>query len=90
MQNGLKANDLIKVLEEAKQKVPEQLAQLANTVHSFAARGSNRGSRGTFKRGKGVTPNDSAKRGRYNDSGYNGGAYTNGNTWDAPGFGSRW
>lgn len=69
MQNKVKANDLIKVLEEAKQKVPVELMQLANTVHSFSARGSNKGSRGTFKRGKGA-PQDSAKRSRYGESGF--------------------
>lgn len=88
-QNSLKAKDLIKVLEEAKQKIPAELSQLAITSNGFTGRGASRGGRGGnrgggFKRDKGGMSNGPAKRGRFDE---NGGM---GNSWGGTGIGSRW
>jgi len=78
--NGPKASDLIKVLEEAKQIVPERLSQL--TSGSYGSYGS-RGGRGRSRGGKndGGSP---PKRGRFGEAG--GG----GNSWGGNDYGARW
>jgi len=94
--NAPKARDLIKVLEEAKQIVPEQLAQLAMFPSKFTARGGGGSRRGGSSRGGPKRGGDGfgteAKRGRFDNSGgYSTGG--GGSSWNnASGFGSapRW
>jgi ATP-dependent RNA helicase DDX5/DBP2 len=89
--NGPKARDLIKVLEEAKQVIPDELQRLASTSGG-AGSGRGRG-RPPMKRdaggyGGGGSP---SKRTRY-DGGASGGSW-GGQTRSAGGFGgggSRW
>ena len=77
--NAPKARDLIKVLEEAGQTVPPELAEMAN---SGAGRGGGGGGRGSRPRFSGKRPGDAygsgandiaVKRGR-TDNGYGGGS----------------
>ncbi|KAI6171199.1 hypothetical protein M3Y97_01073600 [Aphelenchoides bicaudatus] len=77
-QNGSKARDLIKVLEEANQRVPPELRPFANTS---GGNGRNRGRSGGFGGGKrpaGGGFGGPAKRGRFEQNGYSNG-YSNGN-----------
>jgi len=76
-QNSAKANDLIKVLQEANQQVPPKLAELAHSSYGRGG-GGGRGRGGPPNRygGGNKRPNDfssnDAKRGRF-DSSYGGG-----------------
>ncbi|KAI1713076.1 DEAD/DEAH box helicase domain-containing protein [Ditylenchus destructor] len=82
-ENGPKAKDLIKVLEEAKQIVSEPLRYMAE--NSFGKSGVKRSFGGDFAGGKGAT--GPPKRGRYDANGGAAGGFGSGG---AGGFGPRW
>ncbi|CAD5218885.1 unnamed protein product [Bursaphelenchus okinawaensis] len=79
-QNSAKAKDLVKVLDEAKQNVPDELRRMAESNFGGGrgrGRGAGRGppsggygNKRGFENGYGSGP---AKRGRFNDGGYSGG-----------------
>ncbi|CAI5450038.1 unnamed protein product [Caenorhabditis angaria] len=82
-QNAAKARDLLKILDEAKQQVPQQLRDMAARGGGYGGggRGGGRGYGGGAKRGYGGGGDNFApKRPRYDHSGF--GATHNG--------GSRW
>lgn len=94
--NAPKARDLIKVLQEASQNIPPQLAQMASSGgggyggHSRYGGGSRGGGRGRgppttggYKREANFGPSSPAKRGRFDDGGHYGGG-------KSAGGGSRW
>ena len=88
-QNGPKARDLIKVLDEAKQTVPEQLRQLASSSGGGGGNPRGRG-RPPMKRdgggyGSGGYGGSPSKRPRYDGGSYGGGQKSGGF-----GGGGRW
>lgn len=93
--NGPKARDLIKVLEEAKQNIPQELSDMASNgggFTKFAGRGSNRGGGAGMKRaaggyGSAASYAGQPKRTRFDE---NGGAQNGGGQWAAQNGGNRW
>jgi ATP-dependent RNA helicase DDX5/DBP2 len=93
-QNGAKAKDLIKVLEEAKQIVPEDLACLG-MMGGGGGRGYGGGRGRGVKRDRPQSGAGPAKRGRYENGGsapmMNGGSNSwSGGAGGANNFGPRW
>ncbi|VDK53467.1 unnamed protein product [Cylicostephanus goldi] len=73
-QNAPKARDLIKVLDEAGQVVPQGLRDLQARAGSGSSRGRWGGSGGGMKRGYNGGGDDyAAKKARYDGGGYGGG-----------------
>ncbi len=86
--NGPKAADLIKVLEEAMQKVPERLRSMATDSGGYSSRGPRYGGGGGgMKRDSAGMGNGGLKRGRFDGSGGGGNSWGGGG---GGGFGSRW
>ena len=88
--NGPKARDLIKVLEEAKQNIPQELSDMAANgggFTKFAGRGSNNRGGGGMKRAAGGYAGQQAKRTRFDE---NGGSAAGGQWGAQNGGGARW
>lgn len=84
-QNGNKARDLIKVLDEAKQNVPEELRRLAESGGFGGGRGRGRGGPpsggyGGKRPGGDYGSGGGSKRGRFDDYG-GGSSYGGGGRW---------
>uniref|UniRef100_A0A7E4VHX4 RNA helicase n=1 Tax=Panagrellus redivivus TaxID=6233 RepID=A0A7E4VHX4_PANRE len=84
--NAPKARDLIKVLEEAKQTVPAELARMSSMGGGGGGRGrgGGRGYSGGYKRDAGYGGGSPSKRSRYDNGGsssWGGGGYSGGSRW---------